>query len=629
MVNDMATAGGKAATTGFANKAVDFMMRKVHEAHEKITIESGAAFDAYLKNAYDALNWKRTLASGYESLCIIGENSMYVDIGAYYTTPNGKEHNVDTSNVKTILSANNREDKIIIDGTGGAGKSMLMRYLFVDTVSRNAGDYVPVYMELTKLPVDSKLLFKSANIKQFVRQSMEDYGKISLSGNVFDYSLEQGGYVFLFDGFDEVKEDDADKVLDALQKFSAKYSNNAFIISSRERLRLRSLSSFQIIHAKELSEEKAIELAKKLPGHPDTISKFCENLEYSWFQTHREFAKNPLLLTMMFITFEQNGDISNCLPDFYQDCFDALYNKHDRVHKVGFKRTFHCDIPKRKFQNVFSYFCFHTWRQEIYDFPEDEMLEWLEKSLKKQNFSVSAEDYLKDLTDSLCLITCEGHRYRFAHRSFQAYFAAKYTCTFSDQQQKEFLMDKFYCKSDFDMHYLSILYQLNPERFLSNLVQPIFQKITLTCNNKRLFCTNLFPKLEISNDEVFPLSDSFLYCLPFIMHQNFSIFNQNDNPYAFQLIFQHHKCYAIAQELHKSHSGIICSQDVYEPSTFIILLKELLISDTVSENDKNTIFEYIFNKYPISETYQAITDWLAEREAARQKPSSDDKFADY
>ncbi len=206
MENDMATASGKAVATGFANKAVDFMMRKIHEAHEKTTIESGVAFDAYLKNAYDALNWKRTLASGYESLCIIGENSMYVDIGAYYTTPNGKEHNVDTSNVKTILSANDREDKIIIDGTGGAGKSMLMRYLFVDTVSRNAGDYVPVYMELTKLPVDSKLLFKSANIKQFVRQSMEDYGKVSLSGNVFDYSLEQGGYVFLFDGFDEVKE---------------------------------------------------------------------------------------------------------------------------------------------------------------------------------------------------------------------------------------------------------------------------------------------------------------------------------------------------------------------------------------------------------------------------------------
>ncbi len=48
MENDMATASGKAVATGFANKAVDFMMRKIHEAHEKTTIESGAAFEMYL-----------------------------------------------------------------------------------------------------------------------------------------------------------------------------------------------------------------------------------------------------------------------------------------------------------------------------------------------------------------------------------------------------------------------------------------------------------------------------------------------------------------------------------------------------------------------------------------------------
>lgn len=642
----MATAGGKAAATGLANRAVDFMMRKIHEAHEKITIESGAAFDAYLKNAYDALNWKRTLASGYESLCIIdknnmgeniGENSMYVDIGAYYTTPNGKEHNVDTSNVKTILSANKHEDKIIVDGTGGAGKSMLMRYLFVDTVSRNAGDYVPVYMELTKLPVDSKLLFKSANIKQFVRQSMEDYGKISLSGNVFDYSLEQGGYVFLFDGFDEVKEEDADKVLDALQKFSAKYSNNAFIISSRERLRLRSLSSFQIIHTKELSKGKAIELAQKFPGHPDTISKFCKNLKDSWFREYNGFAKSPLLLTMMFITFEQNGDISNCLPDFYQDCFDALYNKHDTVHKVGFRRTFHCSISKREFQAVFSYFCFHTWRKEIYDFSEDEILNWLEKSLKKQNLSVSAEDYLKDLTDSLCIITCEGHRYRFAHRSFQTYFAAKYTCSLSDQQQKEFLMDKFHWNSirHLDNNYLDLLNQVDHERFLNNFIEPVLQDMLSICHTEQKFCANTITLYIFDKKAKLIINPIISF---FLQHVNINQtlpldFFRDKN-------LQFSKFYTIIRNLCMTHpeisqSGLVTPsfsinlKILLDYGGFLIDLNQLLESNTISQNDKNIIFEYILNKYPVSKLYQVITDWLAEREAARQKPSSDDKFADY
>lgn len=622
MVNDMATAGGKAAATDFANRAVDFMMRKIYEAHEKNTIESGAAFDAYLKNAYDALNWKRTLASGDESLCIIGENNMYVDIGAYYTTPDDKEHDVDTSNVKTILSANDREDKIIVDGTGGAGKSMLMRYLFVDTVFRNAGDYVPVYMELSKIKVNST---HEIDIRAFVRQSMDNYGKISLSDDVFDHSLEQGGYVFLFDGFDEVKEDDADDVLNALQKFSAKYSNNAFIISSRERLRLRSLSSFHIIHAKELSESKAIEVAKKFPGHPDTISEFCENLKDSWFRKYNEFATSPLLLTMMFITFEQNGDISNCLPDFYQDCFDALYNKHDAVHKVGFRRTFHCDISKSEFQIVFSYFCFHTWRQEIYDFSEDEILNWLEKSLKKQNLSVSAEAYLKDLTDSLCIITCEGHRYRFAHRSFQTYFAAKYTRTLSDQQQKEFLMDKF----NWDFHnsnvyyeddYLDLLNQVEHERLLNNLIEPTFQNIISKYHSEQIFFQHILSYTDIRESS----NSMIAYCnltMFTLLHLADLLFYIHRGGQKFKFFLPQ----KISSTLLRKYSEIDCKM-----LKAGIPLRDLLHSDNISKSDRDMLLDYTLDALQVHEIYQAITDWLAEREeAARQKPSSGDKFADY
>lgn len=627
MIDAIATAGATTVITKPLNKAVKKLIHIAREKGEKNTIESGAAFEMYLYNAYDALNWKRTLASGDKSLCIIdknnmgeniGENSMYVDIGAYYTTDH-TDYDVDTSSVESILSANDREDKIIIDGTGGAGKSMLMRYLFVDTVFRNAGNYIPVYMELAKIKANP---MHEMDIRAFVRQSMDDYGKISLSDDIFDFSLEQGGYVFLFDGFDEVKEEDANKVLDALQKFSAKYSNNAFIISSRERLWLRSLSSFQIIHTKELSKDKAIELAQKFLGHPDTISEFCENLEDNWFQKYNEFAKSPLLLTMMFITFEQNGDISNCLPDFYQDCFDALYNKHDAVHKVGFRRTFYCDISKREFQAVFSYFCFHTWRKEIYDFSEGEILDWLEKSLKKQNLSVSAEDYLKDLTDSLCIITCEGHRYRFAHRSFQTYFAAKYTRTLSDEQQKEFLMDKYNWDSNTyrDNNYLDLLNQVDHERFLNNFIEPVLLDMMSICCTEQKFC---------ANNIILYIFDEKLRLISRTILRLFLYDTKNDVDIKMIVSdFQFSECYTTIHNLYKTHPEIIQPVLKSIPS-FCIDLNQLLESNIISQSDKNIIFEYILEECSVSKIYQAIKDWLAAREAARQSPSSGDKFADY
>lgn len=647
MIGAIATAGATTVITNLTNKAVDSLIHMLHEKDEKITIESGAAFEMYLHNAYDALNWKRTLASGDESLCIIGENNMYVDIGAYYTTPDHTEHAVNTSNVATILEANDREDKIIIDGTGGAGKSMLMRYLFVDTVSRNAGDYIPVYMELAKIKANS---MHEMDIRVFVHQSMELYGKISLSDTVFDYSLEQGGYVFLFDGFDEVKEDDANAVLDALQKFSAKYSNNAFIISSRERLSLRSLSSFQIIHANKLSEAKAIELAQKFPGHPDTISEFCKNLKDGWFQKYNEFAKSPLLLTMMFITFEQNGDISNCLPNFYQDCFDALYNKHDAIHKVGFRRNFHCDISKSEFQIVFSYFCFHTWRKEIYEFSEDEMLEWLKKSLKKQNLSVSAEDYLKDLTDSLCIITCEGHRYRFTHRSFQTYFAAKYTRALSDEQQKMFLMDNFNLNSKRHWdNYLDLLNQVEHERFLSNFIEPIFQDFMSKYHSEQIFFQHILSCSDIKiffaptiSDTISKLNSALNSEQRLSQVQVFINSAKTKTGFIFILVlpssdYKHPLSYincTITYEFsfaEKLYFTLLRKYSEVDDKIFkdVISLKDLLHSDNISEGDKNILSNCILDAFQAHEIYQAITDWLAERAAARQSPSSDDKFADY
>ena len=71
MIGAIATAGATTVITNLTNKAVDSLIHMLHEKDEKITIKSGAAFEMYLYNAYDALNWKRTLASGDESLCII------------------------------------------------------------------------------------------------------------------------------------------------------------------------------------------------------------------------------------------------------------------------------------------------------------------------------------------------------------------------------------------------------------------------------------------------------------------------------------------------------------------------------------------------------------------------------
>ena len=60
-----------------------------------------------------------------------------------------------------------------------------------------------------------------------------------------------------------------------------------------------------------------------------------------------------------------------------------------------------------------------------------------------------------------------------------------------------------------------------------------------------------------------------------------------------------------------------------------IPLRDLLHSDNISKSDRDMLLDYTVGALQVHEIYQAITDWLTAREAARQKPSSGDKFADY
>ena len=253
------------------------------------------------------------------------------------------------------------------------------------------------------------------------------------------------------------------------------------------------------------------------------------------------------------------------------------------------------------------------------------MLEWLEKSLKKQNLSVSAEDYLKDLTESLCMITYEGHRYRFAHRSFQTYFAAKYTLTLSDQQQKEFLIDKFNwdSKTYRDKNYLDLLDQVDHERFLSNPIEPVFQDFISKYSSAQIFFQHILSYADIRIDfNSITTYDNLVMLI--LLHLADLLFYIHRSGIEFKIFSPQKSISTLLCKYFRKYSKFDCK--ILNTG---IPLRDLLRSNNISENDKYILLNDTLDALQVREIYQAITDWLAAREAARQKPSSDDKFADY
>ena len=128
-----------------------------------------------LRNARGRYNQVRTLATGPEPRTIIGQDSIYVKVGVAqwkmakeaipwyiesYEFQQGEFEEVSTHSIESLLRAihgRERNRDLLILGTGGAGKSMLMRYLFL--TSAREGDYIPILLELRRANI-----IDSANI---------------------------------------------------------------------------------------------------------------------------------------------------------------------------------------------------------------------------------------------------------------------------------------------------------------------------------------------------------------------------------------------------------------------------------------------------------------------------------
>lgn len=474
--NAAAESGAKEAGKYAVDRALNALGNFVKARYGEAQVLLGMGFQRYLENASQRYNQVRTLATGTNPRSIVGQDSIYVQVGVSY-----KEKEISTATVDPMLRISRN---LLISGTGGIGKSMLMRYLFLNTAHR--GEYVPVMLELRRISSQTP---GQLSILELIYSCMEEYD-VELPREQFEYSLRLGKYLFLFDGFDEVKEALAAETAGKLQLFAAKYPKNPCIITSRPREEFSApLETFTTVESMSLSRVQAVQLASKIAPRDETAREFCRQLDESLYEKHQGFAKNPLLLSMMFLTFMRNCSIPDHLADFYQKAYDALYNTHDSLNKGFFQRDFQCKtLREGEFKLLLSHFCFHTYFKEIYEFSEGEILSWLERSIQKLKLpDVQAKDFLGDLRNAVCMIVKDGDIYRFSHRSFQTYFAARYTAdVLTDEQQKK-LFDDFLSgeKTYWDKRdYYKLVYQIEPERFSVNALEEelrYLQKQYKTC----------------------------------------------------------------------------------------------------------------------------------------------------
>lgn len=427
-----------------------------------IQIETLTAFEKYLLRSADKYSKSKTLIHRSTSV------PLY-DFYVHTELALGQEI-IETEYISSILQ---RSKYSMILGSGGTGKSTLFKHLFLNSIYTS--DKIPIFVPLRDINGTELSLLDC------MYDSLTTLG-FSLQKDYFAESLDKGIYIFFFDGFDEVDQERQPKVIREISNMITRFSENYYLVSSRVTDNLSTgWDEFTDFTMRPLSLKKASVLIDKLPYDQETTGKFKEKLEAGLFYELQSFCSNPLLLTLMLMTFDEFGDIPDKLHIFYGQAYDVLSFRHDGL-KPGYKRPRRTDadhLGSDGFTQILEAISAVSYFDGNVSFTGTQLTDYLNKAKALERLEFKSEDYKEDLISTVCILILDGLRYNYQHRSFQEYFTARFINRQPDEKQKRALtrLSREKSSSMRSDQVLNILMDLNRTMVEKQFIIPVLREI--------------------------------------------------------------------------------------------------------------------------------------------------------
>ena len=513
---------------------------------------------------------------------------------------------------------------VIIIGTGGLGKSMMMRHLMLNAIA-NFDDLkrFPVFVPLKDFDENSDSLFEYIFSKVGV---FDD----TISKVQFEQLLAHGSCLLLLDGLDEIGANSVERFELELEILTDKYSGNMFVLSSRPFQAFISYERFSLLRLMPFNSRQAMQLIDRLefrPDEPAIKKKFLSVLERMLFRTHRSFTENPLLLTIMLLTFEQYAEVPVKMHVFYREAFEVLAKRHD-ASKGVFKRALKTGLSVDAFADYFAELCFRSYSDEKFEITAEEFDGYFNKlnaRMLANDKRTTSNDFIEDLCSNLCLMYYEGNSYHFTHRSFQEYFCA----LFFSKQKDKFIskLGEFFEKHQrrmFGDRTFYMLYDMATEKVEEYIFLPFLTSLFDNCDKAEgywTFLETMYPQITYSSEDEYRFSRRVAEAHSFLLSAILTIirFNERgqggkdiitlaDLPYYEEFEIERIPRYELVayvtssgdeeiEEIEKAESGFVCqfivSEVRQEPEDYADLLAELDDEKFVFKKQYHTVQQYM------------------------------------
>lgn len=424
---------------------------------------------------------------------------------------------------------------ILINGSAGIGKSMMLRHLLLDACDQ--------YNFIGKLPIFIPLWEFQNSLEELPEFFFKKYQSIGGNEDFKEFSeiLESGGFIFFLDGMDELSEENFYSFASKLNDFTSKYFRNMVIISSRNQENSTYLTKFNVFEICPFSEEQAITLIDKLSAE-DVKTELKKTIEQDFESTYNYFALTPLFLTLMIRNYPEFRDIPKTQHVYFSQLYNVLFRELDKI-KGHRKRKLLTGLKAKQFEILFSEFCAVSYLQDKISFTEyefDKCFETVNQNIASDSY-VDSSDFRDDLTETLGLMVREGNKIRFWHKAFQEYFCALYYSNLPSVDIRKY--QAFFAKMD-EKYDKNICYMyinlVSKEKYEMFVTYPYISYLLTTCTQEKgywTFLRKIYCYLSYSKDKVIIDPFSFLYKAVFKRENSRITYKNNLNlPYLDELL---------------------------------------------------------------------------------------------
>jgi len=347
-------------------------------------------------------------------------SEVYTELSAKEILPvtlKFREEENDRPQEYDVLELVGKEEKLIISGESGSGKTTTLRwlnYLFVKSYLDGKNENIPLYIELNSYISEER----------FIKKPFDAYVAMKAKEKGIEDILEtilKGKAIILLDGFDLLSPTDEFHPYDKISNFITYYNNCRFVISSRPGFFESIKSSFKVSELEKLTDEKIEIFIDRYVSNEKLANTLKDKILSN--QQLKSILSNPMMLYIAIkVAMGRKDKSGDLLPsnrsELYEDFISTLFNHQEEKGK-----SLHAD--RTQIENSLTDLYFKLQCRNEVSCKYSEALKFVKKNSEDPLFrKINPQLILEDCFKLGILYKSDNYVSYGIHQSFQEYFAA-------------------------------------------------------------------------------------------------------------------------------------------------------------------------------------------------------------